>query len=98
MASNDRSASARFSETENAGARSAGNEEGLKTERLQIERKAFIFALKENPRGRFLRITEDVGGRRDSIIVPAPGLEEFKRVIDEMAKVSAETPPKTQQP
>jgi len=36
------------------------NEEGLKTERLQIERKAFVFSLKENPRGRFLRITEDV--------------------------------------
>jgi len=97
MASNDRSASsARFSD--DTGARSGGSEEGLKTERLQIERKAFVFALKENPRGRFLRITEDVGGRRDSIIIPATGLEEFKRIIDEMAKISAETPPKTQQP
>lgn len=74
------------------------NEESLKTERIQIERKAFVLALKENPRGRFLRITEDVGGRRDSIIIPATGLEDLKRVIDEMVRVSRETPSKAQQP
>jgi hypothetical protein len=68
------------------------NEETLKTEKIQIERKTFVFTLKENPRGRFLRITEDVGGRRDTIIIPAPGLEDFKRVIDGMAKASADTP------
>jgi hypothetical protein len=54
-----------------------------------------MFSLKENPRGRFLRITEDVGGRRDTIIIPAPGLEDFKRLLDEMVRVAAETPPKT---
>lgn len=70
------------------------NEETLKTEKVQIERKVFVFALKENPRGRFLRITEDVGGRRDTIIIPAPGLEDFKRLLDEMVKTSGETPPK----
>ena len=59
-------------------------EDTIKTEKIQIERKTFAFALKENPRGRFLRITEDVGGRRDTIIIPAPGLEEFRRVLDEM--------------
>jgi hypothetical protein len=95
MISGDRSSSRGFSDS---GGRPAANEESLKTDRLQIERKAFVFALKENPRGRFLRITEDVGGRRDSIIVPATGLDEFKRVIDEMAKISSSTPSKTQQP
>jgi hypothetical protein len=95
MTSGDRSASRGFSDS---GGRPAAHEESLKTDRLQIERKAFVFALKENPRGRFLRITEDVGGRRDSIIVPATGLDEFKRVIDEMARISSSTPPKTQQP
>ncbi len=69
------------------------NEDTLKTDKVQIERKTFVFTLKENPRGRFLRITEDVGGRRDSIIIPAPGLEDFKRVIDEMASASAQIPP-----
>ena len=61
-------------------------EETLRTEKIQIERKTFLFALKENPRGQFLRITEDVGGRRDTIIVPAPGLEEFRRVLELMAR------------
>jgi hypothetical protein len=61
---------------------------------VQIERKTFVFTLRENPRGRFLRITEDVGGRRDTIIIPAPGLEGFKRILDEMVKSSAEIPMK----
>jgi hypothetical protein len=74
------------------------NEDTLKTERIQIERKSFVFTLKENPRGRFLRITEDVGGRRDTIIIPAPGLEDFKKLLDEMVKASAETPSKDEQP
>ncbi len=70
------------------------NEDTLKSESIPIERKTFHFTLKENPRGRFLRITEDVGGRRDTIIIPAPGLEEFKKIIDAMVKASAEIPPK----
>jgi hypothetical protein len=70
------------------------NEDTLKSDKVQIERKTFQFTLKENPRGRFLRITEDVGGRRDTIIVPAPGLEDFKKLLDEMVKASAEIPPK----
>ena len=68
----------------------------MRSDKVQIERKTFLFTLKENPRGRFLRITEDVNGRRDTIIIPAPGLEEFKRLLDEMVKASAEIPPKSQ--
>jgi hypothetical protein len=74
------------------GGKPAGNEETLKTDKIQIERKTFVFSLKENPRGRFLRITEDVSGRRDTIIVPSTGLEEFKKVLDEMVRASIETP------
>src|SRR3974390_3019678 len=69
------------------------NEETLKSAKIQIERKTFILALKENPRGRFLRITEDVGGRRDTVIIPAPGLEDFKNVLEEMVKASNDAPP-----
>lgn len=68
-----------------AGHRPPVEEETLRTERIQVERKCFIFTLKENPRGRFLRITEDVNGRRDHIIVPAPGLEEFAQIVHTMA-------------
>ena len=86
--------SPRGSGTGGAGAKSASvAEETLKTERIQIERKSFVFSLKENPRGRFLRITEDVAGRRDTIIIPAPGLPEFKRVVDELVKISSEMAP-----
>ena len=66
------------------GQRPASNEETLHTDKVQIERKTFILALKENARGRFLRITEDVNGRRDTIIIPATGLEDFKRILDDI--------------
>ncbi|HEY1170915.1 MAG TPA: RNA-binding protein [Verrucomicrobiae bacterium] len=81
-----------------SGPKPPSNEETLRTEKIQIERKTFIMTLKENPRGRFLRITEDVGGRRDTIIIPATGLEDFKKVVEEMVNTSAETPLKTEAP
>ena len=70
-------------------------EETIKSDKVQIERKTFIFTLKENPRGRFLKITEDVNGRRDTIIIPTTGLEDFRKLLDDMLRASAETPPKT---
>ncbi|HOX03688.1 MAG TPA: PUR family DNA/RNA-binding protein [Candidatus Paceibacterota bacterium] len=73
--------------------KSAVPEESIKTDKIQIERKTFVFTLKENPRGRFLRITEDVNGRRDAIIVPATGLGEFRRILDEIIRFSEENPP-----
>jgi hypothetical protein len=69
-------------------------EDTLKSAEVQIERKAFVFTLKENPRGRFLRITEGVGGRRDTIIVPSTGLIEFQKLIEEMVKASEAIPEK----
>ena len=81
-----------FQETATGSIRSGGGEVTLQTEKIQIERKTFVFALKENPRGRFLRITEDVNGRRDTIIVPASGLGEFRRVLDDLVKGSDSKP------
>ena len=49
-------------------------EDTLKTEKIQIERKVFIFSLKENPRGRFLRITEDADGRHNNAAIIPSGL------------------------
>lgn len=74
------------------------NEDTLKSGEVQIERKNFVFTLKENPRGRFLRITEDVGGRRDTIIIPSTGLADFKKLLDEMVKASDTIPPKPPAP
>jgi hypothetical protein len=68
-------------------------EDTLKSGVVQIERKTFVFTLKENPRGRLLRISEDVGGRRNSIIIPSTGLADFKKLLEEMIKASNEMPP-----
>ena len=73
--------------------KSGVNEDTISTEKIQIERKSFIMTLKENARGRFLRITEDVNGRRDTIIVPAPGLKEFSELLAKMTQTSEKTPP-----
>jgi hypothetical protein len=73
--------------------RSPVEEKTLRSDRIQVERKVFTVSLRENPRGRFLRITEDVAGRRDNIIIPAPGLEEFAKLLAEFAQTSAQTPP-----
>jgi hypothetical protein len=41
------------------------------------DRKIFFLDLKENDRGRVIKITEDVRGRRDTIMVPLEAAEEF---------------------
>jgi len=71
-------------------------EDTLKSGELQIERKFFVLTLKENPRGRFLRISEEVGGKRNSIIIPSTGLAEFKKLLDEMVKADSEIPVKSE--
>ena len=58
--------------------------DALHSDKVQVERKQFFFDLKENPRGRFLRITEDVNGRRNAIVIPTVGLEDFQRIIGDM--------------
>jgi hypothetical protein len=78
-----------------AGPKSHGAENTLRREKIQIERKTFVFTLKENPRGRFLRITEDVAGRRDTIIIPSTGLAEFCKMLEEMSQ-AADQPPETE--
>ncbi len=70
------------------------NEDTLKEGLLDIERKTFVLTLKENIRGRFLRISEEVGGRRDTIIIPASGLEALQKLLADMVKAASELPPK----
>lgn len=49
----------------------------LHTEKILTERKTFYLDLKENARGRVVKITEDVGGNRDTIMVPVEVLADF---------------------
>lgn len=67
-------------------------EDNLKTEEMQIERKNFKLSLKENTRGRLLRITEEIGFRRNTIIIPATGLREFLKLLDEMITATEALP------
>lgn len=58
----------------------------IASEKIVIERKVFFLDLKENNRGRFLKITEDVGGRRDTIMVPASAFQEFIEALSRLAE------------
>ena len=56
----------------------------IEAKQLQIERKHFQVELRENDRGRFLRITEEAHGRRNTIIIPSTGVGEFTAAIGEV--------------
>ena len=62
------------------------NSPPLLTEKIVTERKQFFLDLTENNRGRVVKITEDVRGRRDTIMVPIEVLQEFHdalgRILD----------------
>jgi hypothetical protein len=54
------------------------------TRELQVERKHFYIEFRENERGRFMRITEEAHGRRNTIIIPSTGLDEFMSTAGEV--------------
>jgi hypothetical protein len=56
----------------------------IEAKEFQIERKRFHVEFRENDRGRFLRITEEAHGRRNTIIVPSTGMAHFTTAIDEV--------------
>ncbi len=93
MMSNDQSSYENKPYPRHQGDKLSANDDTIRTEKIQIERKTFILTLKENPRGRFLRITEDVGGRRDTIILPATGLEDFLSVLQNITETYQALPP-----
>ena len=65
----------------------------IASQELQIERKRFIIEFRENPRGRFLRITEEAHGRRNTVIVPSTGLNEFMEAADAVCTAANQIPP-----
>ena len=64
----------------------------IEAKELQIERKHFYVELRENERGKFLRITEEAHGRRNSIIVPSTGVDDFTAAISEVLTNNGSTP------
>jgi len=59
----------------------------LASEKISIDRKIFFLDLKENNRGRFLKITEDVGGRRDTIMLPAEAFRDFAEAFARLVEL-----------
>lgn len=64
--------------------------EPLASEKITIDRKVFFLDLKENNRGRFLKITEDVGGRRDTIMIPVAAFRDFAEAFERLVELEAE--------
>jgi PurA-like ssDNA and RNA-binding protein len=64
----------------------------LATEKFVTDRKKFFIDLKVNQRGRFLKITEDVGGRRDTIIVPVQALPDFMSALQRISDAEKQLP------
>lgn len=62
------------------------NDDLLHTEKILADRKTFYLDLKENARGKVVKITEEVSGNRDTIMVPAEILGDF---IDALTDIRA---------
>jgi len=73
------------------------SEKELASKHVDIESKRFFFDIKENHKGKYLRITELSGGR-SCIVIPLDGINLFKdrfiEIVDEAStflSIEAET-------
>jgi hypothetical protein len=60
------------------------NEEVLESREFTSEKKHFTIEFRQNARGRFLRITEEGRGKRNSVIVPSTGIDDFRDAVDDV--------------
>jgi len=60
----------------------------LHTEKILADRKVFFLDLKENARGKVVKITEEVAGNRDTIMVPAEILPDFIAALQDIQATS----------
>ena len=63
----------------------------IASKEIQVERKHLVIEYRENSQGRFLRITEEAHGRRNTVIVPSTGLAEFLNSIAAVLSQSGES-------
>lgn len=64
------------------------NNDLLHTEKILADRKVFFLDLKQNSRGKVVKITEDVSGNRDTIMVPADILGDFIAALTDIKETS----------
>jgi len=67
------------------------NNDLLHTEKIIADRKVFFLDLKQNNRGKVVKITEDVGGNRDTIMVPAEILGDFIAALTDIQATADST-------
>lgn len=73
------------------------DEKTLARREIQIERKQLTIEMRENARGRFLRIVEKCGGKANVVILPDTGINDFYAALDEViAETNAQTDPDPQ--
>ena len=96
MFSNEQPSNLRRAHSNSPKAGQRDQETTLFTQRILIERKEFTLALKENLRGRFIRIVETNGNYFASIIVPANGLKHFQAMVGQMIEAAQDIPPKSE--
>ncbi len=67
----------------------------IASKEIQVERKHLVIEYRENSQGRFLRITEEAHGRRNTVIVPSPGVPDFLGAITAVLAQAGEEMPAT---
>ena len=72
------------------GDKRSSDDRPIHTEKILADRKIFFLDLKENERGQFVKITEDVGGNRDTIMVPAEILGDFIAALTDIKMTADE--------
>ena len=65
------------------------SEKELASKHIDIESKRFFFDIKENHKGKYLRITELSGGR-SCIVIPLDGINLFKDRLVEIVEEASE--------
>jgi hypothetical protein len=70
------------------GDKRSSDDRPIHTEKILADRKIFFLDLKENERGQFVKITEDVRGRRDTIMVPVEFLDDFIGALEDIREAS----------
>ncbi len=53
----------------------------MATQTLRLEQKTLIISAKRNSRGSFIRIVEESGSTRSSVIIPDSGIHEFMATL-----------------
>lgn len=62
----------------------SSNEDIIESREFSAERKHFVIEMRENDRGKFLRITEEGRGKRNCVIIPSTGIEDFRDALDDV--------------